>query len=277
MPNPNLTRPLVGRLVGAVLALAAQGALAAVLPPAAFTYTVDTGSGLAGCSAAGTAFDGSCDYAGPNGAGGTVKASGGVPGTPGYLPALPGTSVSSQAQVGTGPNAATVTSKSSMTYFLQIAGPAGNVPVFVISTGLIDLKGTGLASADFLLTDITTGGNQIYSKSLSASEFSPEGSDSSSWSSTSSVCMTTGDIYQISIATIATSAAGGYSALAQIDPKLKVDPPAPAVCPLQVDPNLYTISVSPGASTGFAEVPEPGSFALAGLGFGLLAFGRRRR
>ena len=275
MHTRTLPRPLV-RLVGVALALAAQSALAGALLPAEFNYTVDTGTGLAGCSATATAIDGSCDYSGPNGAGGTVRASGGVPGTPGYVPSLPGTSVYSQAQVGSGPNATTVTSSSSMNYFFRILGAPGYVPVFVISSGLIDLKGTGSASADFLLTDTSTGGKTIYEKTLSANEFSPEASDNSSWSSTSSVCMTAGDVYEISIRTSAVSAAGGQSALAQIDPRIKVDPPAPAVCPLHVDPNSYTIEVSPGASTGFAQVPEPAPFALAGLGFGLLALRRRR-
>jgi hypothetical protein len=274
-------------LFTALAALAAGTAFAdAPLPPSTFHYDVREGHHrLPDCTPhGGSAEGGSCgsDTSGP----GYAVTSGGI-GTPSYLPVTPGgtvlgTGTAVDAESTAGPQWGYVHSFASMSYYFEASGPSSvdYIPIDVLSTGLASI--TGRSSA-YLSLSIWDEAND--SQVLDLTARCSHGECTSSWGTpgqllTDALCVANGDDYLVKI-TAATSARGGYgklsSASAVLDPVIKLDPPAPKTCPIDIPISEFSLRTSPGSSTGVAA-PEPAPLTLSAVGaLGLLLFGRRRR
>ncbi len=279
------------RRAPALLAVAAALATGTVfadapLPPSTFHFDVRTGHHrLPDCTPhAGSPNGGTCgsESSGP----GYAATSGGI-GTQSYLPVTPGgtelgTGTAVDALSSAGPGSGNGHSFASMSYYFEASGPASVdfIPIDVLSTGLTSV--TGKANA-FLSLTIWDESND--SQVLDLTARCSHGECSGSWGTpgellTDALCVANGDDYLVKIIA-ATGAHGGSgktsSALAVLDPVIKLDPPAPKTCPVDVPLSDLSLRTGAGASTGVAA-PEPGTLSLgAAAAFGLLLFGRRRR
>lgn len=290
------------RGVGAVLltvgALVAPQAWAdAPLPPASFTTDVLV-NGFSQCSGSiNSSSDGICSFGSS-----FAHTDGGVPGTSGFDPTVaPGTHVGATALA---PGVAAV---ADMTYLIQVNGPAApnhQVAVDMFSTGLASVlnpSGTGQSFALVALSVTNEGSSRGAldpTKGMIIDSHFDDVSCSSAgclqqgmaWSQPNALqgdhlCLTLGNEYLITIQASSSVAGMGTSAMASIDPQIVVDPvqlEASAGCFQPSNPSLYTIAVSPGASTGgTTSVPEPGILALSMLALLMLglsrAGGRRMR
>jgi hypothetical protein len=274
-------------LFTALAALAAGTAFADTpLPPSNFHYDVREGHHrLPDCTPHGGSADGgSCgsDTSGP----GYAATSGGI-GTPSYLPVTPGgtelgTGTAVDAESTAGPKWGYTHSFASMSYYFEASGPSSveYIPIDVLSTGLTSISGR---SSAYLSLSIWDEAND--SQVLDLTARCSHGECTSSWGTpgellTDALCVANGDDYLVKI-TAATSARGGggklSSASAVLDPVIKLDPPAPKSCPLDLPISEFSLRTSPGSSTG-VPAPEPAPLTLAAAGaLGLLLFGRRRR
>jgi hypothetical protein len=282
----------------AAWALGAGCANAVTIPPAIFTNDVRVGGASQCPGSTNASQDGFCVVGGN-----VAHSDGGIPGTPGYDPSLgPGTHVSAMVVD------QTVSATGSMQYYFLIGGPpvpGGQIAVNVMSSGFATVLtppgSKGKSSAEVSMTIVDEGpdsgvGNGVPDPDPSG----PVASHSDSvvctsagckqkgmpWGTSDSLftdrlCLTQGDLYEITIIAEATVGALHTGAFAAIDPRIRVDPvnvDPPAECFQATNPLDYPISISAGASTG-APVPEPDTLALlaGGLAVSALAQARRRR
>jgi PEP-CTERM motif len=268
----------------ALLTLAALGtAQAAALPASQFTYTVYNGT-TAICDPSAQLLDGHCTFTASK-ASGSAFTSGGTPGTPGYDPLLSkGTHVGANATFSgkTSSVPGSVLAYSVMTYFFTVDGPIGIIPVELLSSGSATAAGEdGFALAALSVFDYGTTanfgqrGSALDSRRATAHCHDDDCKRSDSWvSQIDRICVTTGEIYGITITAGATASGEKGSASSMVDPQIKIDPPYPATCEAPADPSVYGLTVSPGASTGY-EVPEPATLGLMGLGLVVAGLSRR--
>lgn len=275
-----MNRPLF-RTLGALSCLWALAVHAtSPLPPSIFTNDI-TLFGTDQCPGSVNApADGFC-FAATS----VAHSNGGVPGSPGFDPsAPPGTHVSATAA------SAGIQSQGAMTYLFSVGGPlvpGGQIAVNIFSSGFASVTGGGSASALLTLTDGggdsgITGPDPNEGLQLSLSDsVSCMGSKcvtlGGAWNQTDDLCLTQGDVYQITIVTKAAALTKNTLSSAGIDPRIVVDPVSggPTMpCFQPPNPSAYIVSVSPGASAGGTGVPEPGTLALMALG--LLAVGAQR-
>jgi hypothetical protein len=260
------------------------------LPPSHFYYDVIQGHmSLPDCTPRhGSSSGGTCgsESSGP----GFAATSGGI-GTPSYLPVTPGGTV-----LGTGTAVDSLStfdsgwgwtkSVASMIYSFQATGPASvdYIPVDVLSTGLTSVAGDGRAYLSLTIWG-PAGASGASGPLLDLTAFCSHGVCSGSWGSgeqvTDALCVLNGDNYVVKI-TALTSAHGRSqgsvnSASAVLDPLIKLDPPYPKSCPVDVPISELSLRTGPGSSTGYRSAPEPSPLSLAvAAAAGLLLFGRRR-
>jgi hypothetical protein len=273
-----------------ITTLGAGGTFAGPIPPAHFTYDVIHGRKvLADCTAfLGSSAGGTCGSEGSSP--GYAATSGGI-GTPSYLPMLgTGTAVDATSDWKSG---AWVFSNAAMTYSFEATGPAGDnlIPIDVLSTGLI---GSSRDAAAYLSLVISGPDSGHQGPLLDLTALCLGDNCFSDWSTpshelTDGLCVVNGDIYTVTIEA-ATAAGPGKrrrwhqdgGASAELDPKIILDPPTVADCPLTGSLSEYTLETGPGASTGYlaSAVPEPSVLSLAALGAlglaGALGLHRRR-
>lgn len=284
-----------------MVVLASQAANAdAPIPPADFTFDVSAGSTLlpactpfAGITAGGTC---GSESSGP----GFAATSGGI-GTASFLPVTPGgtvlgpgTAVDALSNWTSGP---TSHSTATLSYSFEATGPAAVhfIPVDVLSTGLTAIAGNATASLSLVIRDAGTDANipaGIHEPDparplLDLTAHCAAGVCVGDWGTpghlvTDLLCVVNGDNYTITISAVTTAARGSHgasdTASAVLDPVIKLDPPYPASCPVDVSLSSLGLDTSPGTSTGTA-VPEPSALSLAAiatLGLGLLLSRRRR-
>jgi hypothetical protein len=271
------------------------------IPPAQFTFDVTQGGTVvSGCMPHPTLLGGTCgsETSGP----GFAATSGGI-GTASFLPVTPGgtvlgpgTAVDAFSNWSSG---GAIHSMATMTYSFQASGPSSvdQIPVDVISKGLVDLVGDSTASLSLIVRDHgpdnniphgvpdpdTSGALLDLTAKCSNGKCSVD-----SWGNapdhelTNLLCLVNGDTYTLTIKA-RTSAASGWQAapdtgLAVLEPVLKIDPPTQPNCPITVDPHLLKVVTGPGASTGVPSgVPEPSALSLAAFAAIGLAFAARRR
>ncbi len=282
----------------AVATVAARTAIGEVpLPATDFVFDVShDGSVLPGCTPhGGSSLGGTCGS--ESGGPGFAATSGGI-GTPSYLPLTPGGTV-----LGTGTAVDTLSAWSAgganrsmafMSYAFEASGPAtvNFIPIDIISTGLAAAVGDATATLSLVIRD--QGGDA----NIPAGVHDPDpaaalldltakcshGGCVTSWNSsnhrlTDLLCVVNGDNYTLDISSVTTTGSSlqgnGDFASAVLDPVIKLDPPYPTTCPLDVSPSLIRIRTGPGASTGVG-VPEPSGLSLAGIAAIALALALRR-
>lgn len=284
-----------------VVALASQAAGAAVpIPPAEFTYDVTAGSTLLpDCTPfGGLGVGGTCGS--ESSAPGYAATSGGI-GTASYLPLTPGGTV-----LGTGTAVDALSSWSSghssrsvatMAYSFEATGPASVdfIPIDVLSTGVAAITGNATATLSLVVRDAGTDANippgvpdpDPKGPLLDLTAYCAHGVCVGDWGTpghqvTDMLCVVNGDNYVVTISAVTTAGRGSSgahdTASAMLDPVIKLDPPYPATCPVDVSLSSLAIGTSPGTSTGTA-VPEPAPLslaALAALGIALMLLRRRR-
>lgn len=295
------------RIHGTSLTLAVIAALAtefafadAPIPPAEFNFDVTQGkTSLIGCMPHAGLMGGLCgsETSGP----GFAATSGGV-GTPSYLPVTPngtvlgtGTAVDALSSWTSG---AGVRSVATMSYSFEASGPSNVdfIPIDVLSRGLAMASGNATSYLSLSIWD--AGGDRNIPPGvpdpdpkgplLDLTAKCSHGVCTGSWGSgtqlTNALCVVNGDNYVLKISAVTTAHGGAHSApdsaSAILDPVIKLDPPYPKTCPVSVPISELRLRTGPGASTGVAAAPEPSTLSLAGaaaLGFGLMAWLRRRR
>ena len=277
-----------------ITVLATEAAFAGPMPPAHFTYDVVQGRTiLEDCTPLrGSTVGGDCGS--PGTAPGYAGTSGGI-GTPSYLPTFgTGTAIDSMS---TWTSGGRVHSNAEMTYSFEATGPAGDdlIPIDVLSTGLISSSGNAGAYLSLVISGPDpdhpgSGGSDWSAPLLDLTGFCFRDDCFSDWGTpgqqlTDGLCVVNGDLYTVTIDALTTAGPGRHrhgdgSASAQLDPKIILDPPTVADCPLNGSPSDYSITTSPGASTGYlvTAVPEPPVLGLAVIGaLGLGGVGLRRR
>jgi hypothetical protein len=286
-------------LLAAFAALSTTPAFAdAPIPPSRFYFDVIEGHmSLPGCTPRhGSRSGGTCgsESSGP----GYAATSGGI-GTESYLPVTPGgtvlgtgTAVDALSTLNSGWGS--VKTIAAMSYSFQASGPSSVdfIPIDVLSTGLASVAGDGKAYLSLTIWDAGTDANippgvpdpDPKGPLLDLTASCSHGLCTGSWDGeqlSNALCVVNGDNYVVDITAI-TSVRGNSSgktnsASAVLDPLIKLDPPYPKSCPVDVPISELSLRTGPGASTGFAA-PEPAPLSLAvAAGAGLLLFGRRRR
>jgi len=197
----------------------------------------------------------------------------------------PGTAVDALSNWSSG---APVRSSATMSYSFEATGPASVdfIPIEVLSKGLLAVAGDGTANLSLVIRDAGTDANippgvpdpDPDHPLLDLTAHCSHGKCSSSWDGhlvTDTFCVVNGDNYVITISATTTAGPGGQTnrASAVLDPEIKVDPPYPKTCPVDVSPSELKLATGPGASTGF--VPEPSALSLVALA--AIALGLRGR
>jgi hypothetical protein len=293
--NGGWSVPRLGAAALVLATLATGTALAVPIPPSVFTFDVTQGNVLLPeCTRfIGSPNGGTCgsESSGP----GYAATSGGI-GTASYLPVTPGGTVlgpgTAVDAISTWSSGAGVRSAATITYSFEATGPASVkfIPIDVLSTGLTAAAGNSTSFVSLVIRDSGTDANippgvpdpDPPGALLDLTAECSHGKCFSPWDGhqlTDMFCVVNGDNYVVTVTALTSAAAGRMkdSASAQLDPVIKLDPPYPKSCPVDVSPNLLKVRTGPGASTGVAA-PEPSGLSLAVIAMlGLAVFGRARR
>lgn len=163
-----------------------------------------------------------------------------------------------------------------LTYFFEVVGPAGSIPVLIDVAGAV--TGTATAGASFVLTSrwdlFDPAQRSLAGDNISTGQLS--GTFTQNFGRTVNLSLDTNQVYSITLfadAQAAATALGSRSiANALIDPVLSFG--------AGVDLSLYSFDISDGIGNGNTapeSVPEPATLTLMGTGLLSLYETRRRR
>jgi hypothetical protein len=159
-----------------------------------------------------------------------------------------------------------------ITYWVELVGPSGTVPLDITATGAASASGTVEFADSFIEAESVTGNNIIFCAQAAVVE--PLCAGSSSFSGTVALTEAANTLFTIYLQADSFGYANyAGTASAFVDPLISIDPSF-------ANANLYTLEISPdirqgnGAATG---VPEPASVFLFGIGLAGLGAIRHRR
>jgi PEP-CTERM motif len=190
---------------------------------------------------------------------------------------MPFPSIVASADIGTGQVGVIFgRADAALTYFFEVVGPTGSVPVLIDVAGAV--TGTATTGASFVLTSrwdlFDLANRSLAGDNISTPQLS--GTFTQSFGRTVSLSLATNQFYSITLFADAEAAAtdlGSRSiANALIDPVLSFG--------AGVDPSLYSFELSDGIGNGAAvpsSVPEPATLTLISTGLVSLWTTRRRR